>query len=50
MKPYFGTGHLAGLLLLTPSPGWGAMEAARAGDRQMARWRTYRPTGRRTSP
>jgi hypothetical protein len=50
MKPYFGTSHVAGLLLLIASPGWGATEAAPAGNRQLPRWRTYRPAGRRISP
>lgn len=50
MKPYFGTSHRAGLLRLIASPSWGATEAAQADTRQMPRWRTYRPNGRRTSP
>jgi hypothetical protein len=32
MKPYFGTSHLAGLLLLIASPGWGATAAAQPSD------------------
>ena len=36
--------------VLHGTPGWDAMEAAQAGNRQMPRWRTYRPAGRRTSP
>ncbi len=50
MKPYFATSHLAGLLPLIASPGRGAMEAGQARSRQLPRWRTYQPAGRRISP
>ena len=32
MKPYFETSHLAGVLLLIVTMGWGAMELSHAGD------------------
>ena len=32
MKPYFDASHLAGVLLLIVTMGWGAMELAHAGN------------------
>ena len=63
MKPYFDTNHAARFLILVAFLAWGTTELAqrsqqrtgatrigRRGNRQMPRWRTYRPAGRRISP
>jgi protein-S-isoprenylcysteine O-methyltransferase Ste14 len=43
MKPYFDTSHLAGLLLLIATLGWGAMEASHAGNRRAEATRARGP-------